>query len=429
MYLKETSYRAFWTTGKAFTKLVYSVLAVTLLALILCLTVSCLPDKTATAPEIQFVHGPRLGLITASTATIYWDTDKPSIGAIEWGSSRDYVHSLKGIDPTTAHRFTLTGLSPASTYYYRIKSGVNVSDGDKFSTAALPGMDFEFITMCDNRRRSLEAELIGVSEPFSRIIALSAATNAAFTIHGGDIFYGAGDYAAHKIQYSKFKEATHPLASRMPFLVVPGNHEMHPRSGEDVKFFDRLLLFNQQFAQPEVLEGYPGTCFSWDWGNSHFACLDSCHNYPDLEKGGMHYLSDEVINWLAKDLSEARDRKVRHICVVGHTNAFPREGHEDDHIGLGRYPEQLEKFWAVLAANNVDAYICGHVHASDDNIIKDGVLQWLNGDSGVVDEPDGGRGFNHWTLWKVSGDTVTAELINDLGVIKHTRVIHSAQPQ
>jgi len=39
------------------------------------------------------VHGPRLGLVTGTEATIYWDTDQAAIGQVKWGASTAYSNS------------------------------------------------------------------------------------------------------------------------------------------------------------------------------------------------------------------------------------------------------------------------------------------------------------------------------------------------
>ncbi len=62
-------------------------------------------------------------LNTSSSATITWTTSEPANGQIEYGtspysSSTPLVPSL-----TTAHSITISGLSAATTYYYRILSG------------------------------------------------------------------------------------------------------------------------------------------------------------------------------------------------------------------------------------------------------------------------------------------------------------------
>lgn len=383
----------------------------------------------ATSAEVKIIHGPRLGLVTANTATITWDTNEPGIGQIEWGTSEIYTSSAEKKTATTNHRFTLTNLSPATTYHYRIKTSTASSRNHTFLTAVSPGIDFTFISMADCRGETVKGDLKGLPKAFSRIIEHAASKNAGFAVFVGDMFYGSIELKEQKKLYHIFKTATDLLAVKIPFIVNPGNHEMSPPNKLLLPpQYDPLKLFNQEFAQPHVLKGYPGTVFSWDWGNSHFASVDTCYYNEKAKDHGMYYLSDKVIEWLEKDLKEAEERNARHIFVFGHTHAF-RPERSNWHVGyLGTYPGQRDKLWSVLAKYKVDAYICGHQHLFNDQFGRDGVVQWINGNSGCITQPKGGRGLNQWTLWKIQGNIATAELINDLGEIQYTRILHGSRP-
>src|SRR5205807_259603 len=61
--------------------------------------------------------------ITSSSATIAWSTDEPADSQVEYGTTTAYGSSTS-LDPTrvTSHSQTLSGLSPATTYHYRVKS-------------------------------------------------------------------------------------------------------------------------------------------------------------------------------------------------------------------------------------------------------------------------------------------------------------------
>ena len=90
---------------------------------------------------------------------------------------------------------------------------------------------------------------------------------------------------------------------------------------------------------------------------------------------------------------------------------------------LGNYTSQRDKLWQVLKTHQVDAYLCGHVHIFDDSFTVDGVVQWLDGNSGST-----GVGNGRWTLWSINGDAATATLLDESGNVTYTRVIQSSQP-
>lgn len=387
-------------------------------------------------------HGPRLGLVTSTAATIYWDTDQPGPGLIEWGTNKSYGSTKIEADATTAHRLTITGLSRATTYHYRVVTGAAHSPDHTFSTAVPPETAFTFISMADNRGQATDDDLNGLPKAFEDIVALSIAKQPSFVLHVGDIFHAHWDVL--DTLYSIFKQATDALAAETPFLISPGNHEMS-QNGTIPDGSDPLAVFNQQFAQPTgpdplnlITDHYPGSVFSFDWGNSHFVSVDNCRYdmTKTLPRFGMYQVSAAELSWLRNDLQTAQSRGVRHIFVMAHANAFMAQG--EGPTGMAIYASERDQLWQILVDYNVDAYITGHVHEFNDEWGQQSgtkwdnssVVHWMNGDSGsVFDSSDNPLpGQNHWTLWTVRGDTVTAELYNDFGNRVHTRVIQSSQP-
>lgn len=402
----------------------------------------CLCPASPSWGAVTITHGPRLGLITSTEATIYWDTDESEIGQVEWGTSGSYGSSKSEGGTTEAHRLTITGLAGATTYHYRVVTGSASSPDHTFSTAVPPDTQFTFISMADNRGQKTADDVKDLPKAFHDIVALTIAKKPSFVLHGGDIFHASWDVL--DTLYSNFKQATDALAANTPFLISPGNHEMS-QNGTIPDGSDPLAVFNQQFAQPTgpdplnlITAGYPGSVYSFDWGNSHFVSVDNCRYDTTKTKprSGMYQVSDAELSWLTHDLQTAQSRGVRHIFVMAHANAFMAPG--EGPTGMAIYESERDQLWQVLVDHNVDAYITGHVHEFNDEWgQKSGtkwdnssVVHWMNGDSGsVFDSSDNPLpGQNHWTLWTVRGDTVTAELYNDFGNRVYTRVIQSSQP-
>ncbi|MCX5814895.1 MAG: metallophosphoesterase [Proteobacteria bacterium] len=396
-----------------------------------------------TTPEnITIVHGPRIGLVTKTDATIYWDTDKPEIGEIKWGLTQNYTFSKLEDVSTNAHRLTITGLSPATAYHYQVVTGNAASPDYTFSTAVPPETPFTFVTMADNRGPTTADDVKGLPKAFIDIIKLAAAKKPSFAINAGDLFHANWPY--RETLYSNYKNATDVLAATTPFLISPGNHEML-MAGTIPAGQDPIVIFNQQFAQPTgpdplnlITAKYPGTVYSFDWGNSHFVSIDNCR-YDEADgppEYGMYRFGTAEQNWLKKDLQDAQARGVRHIFVLGHAQAFVKPG--DPAEGMVRHPADRDALWQILVDYNVDAYITGHIHSSNDQWGQvsgtkwDGksVIHWMNGDSGSVFDASGNPmpGQNHWTLWTVNGETVTADLYNDFGNKVYSRTFQGYQP-
>ncbi|MEI8189588.1 MAG: fibronectin type III domain-containing protein [candidate division NC10 bacterium] len=100
---------------------------------------------------VTITHGPRLGLVTSTEATIYWDTDESAAGQVDWGASESYGFTKSESEASKTHRLTITGLSLATTYHYRVVTGSASSPDYTISTAVSPETEFTFASMADNR--------------------------------------------------------------------------------------------------------------------------------------------------------------------------------------------------------------------------------------------------------------------------------------
>ncbi|MCK4718419.1 MAG: pre-peptidase C-terminal domain-containing protein [Thermoplasmata archaeon] len=70
---------------------------------------------------------PSIGAISATSitpygATITWTTDEASSSMVEYGTTTAYGSVASGSSGVTSHSVALTGLSPGTTYHYRVKS-------------------------------------------------------------------------------------------------------------------------------------------------------------------------------------------------------------------------------------------------------------------------------------------------------------------
>ena len=371
---------------------------------------------------VTISHGPRIGLVTQTTATIYWDTDTAALGSVKWGATTSYGSTLSETSSVTNHRLTITGLAAATTYHYKVSASTASSVDYTFTTAVPSGTDFTFISMADSRGSSATNDLAGLPQAFINIVSKAAAKNAGFALFGGDMFYGSSTQTTQASLYDVWKTATDPLAHNLSLLVAVGNHEMNEAASD----YSTITQFNQEFAQPQTNpSGYPGTVFSFDWGNSHFAIVDTCHvNTSTNCSGGtnncMYYMFDDMLTWLDSDLAAAQSRGVRHIFVMGHSHAYADSSWTLNY--MGNYPTQRDKFWSILVNRKVDAYLCGHIHDFNDALGQQGVVQWLNGNSGASTTN------NAYTLWNIHGDTATATLYDDSGNQVTQLVIQSSQP-
>ncbi len=68
------------------------------------------------------ISGVNAGNITDTSATITWTTDQPSDSTVNYGNSTALGSTLYSGNLTTNHLVNLTGLAPATLYYYEVSS-------------------------------------------------------------------------------------------------------------------------------------------------------------------------------------------------------------------------------------------------------------------------------------------------------------------
>ena len=93
------------------------------------------------APRI--LSGPVETAIQPTSVTIVWTTDVASTSVVEYGLTTAYGTTVSGPSSVTDHAVSLTGLTPATIYHYRVKSadsnGTTISGDRVFSSGSAAG--------------------------------------------------------------------------------------------------------------------------------------------------------------------------------------------------------------------------------------------------------------------------------------------------
>ncbi len=161
------------------------------------------------------------------------------------------------------HSVRFVGLSPATTYAYRVGDGDNWSEWHHFKTAATNAEPFSFIYFGDaqNNLRSM----------WSRVVrqAFRQAPQAAFLLHAGDLV----NSAQADEEWGQWFTAGSWVNAVMPNVAIPGNHEQFKREDGTRRLSHH---WRTQFELP--LNGPAGleeTCFTFVYHNTRFVALNS----------------------------------------------------------------------------------------------------------------------------------------------------------
>lgn len=437
-----------------------------------CQKIPCGPDT----PFVQLPNvrvGPFIDRVTATSAVVSFETDVPTSARVVLLDAGGVVARFDSAEALLRHEVELLGLKAAREYRY----WVLVQDGRGEAHEALEGAlrtpperpsRFKFAVMSDSRSgagapsSSYRGSNRAALEDLSRLIFQR---DADFVVFVGDLINGyTTEAGAYRHELEGFLESIQPVASRIPFYEVMGNHESLIEAWSSGLFNDRPGPINSQSvfagvvvnpadAPPPELDGGPGyeeTVYSFDHGHAHFAVVNtnywmrSNHERTDHPRFGLGvregYLTDGQLAWLDADLEAARARGQQHLFVFTHEPAFPAAGHLDDAMYWdGRFPEVLQRrdaFWRVLSRNRVVAAFFGDEHSYTRSLIgpevntdfDPAVWQLVTGGAGApyyaldpsapwIDAVRVFRPDHHFCELTVDGPRVQLRVINRMGVV------------
>jgi len=297
-------------------------------------------------------------LVEEKTGSQWKKADAPAFGRV----------AVAGIDAHRIYHSKLTGLTPGSTFTYRVlKNGTVVFTAD----AKAPKSDkqaYRFVAIGD----------IGAQSPDQKLLAVQIyKANPDVVVVPGDIVYNTGLISEYRTKfwniYNSDKETIEsaPIMRSIPFVASPGNHDIGNRDldryPQGLAYF---MFWNQPLNGPAGGEGsawvpalkgsdvnkkaftdaageaYPRMGnFSFNYGNAHWLYLDS-NPYVDW--------SDKTLtDWIKNDLASAKNATWR--FVVFHHPGFnsSREHFEE---------QQMRPLSPIFESGNVDVVINGHVH-------------------------------------------------------------------
>ncbi|XP_068668082.1 purple acid phosphatase 18-like [Aristolochia californica] len=158
----------------------------------------------------------------------------------------------------------------------------------------------------------------------------------------GDLSYA--DYRQHL--WDSFGNLVQPLASRRPWMVTEGNHEI-----ESIPLFkDGFEAYNARWKMPYEESGSGSNLYySFEVAGVHVIMLGS---YADHDKYSDQY------SWLKDDLSKVDRKKTPWLLALFHV---PWYNSNNAHQGEG--DDMMAAMEPLLYAAGVDIVFAGHVHA------------------------------------------------------------------
>lgn len=333
---------------------------------------------------------PYLGEVTRTTAVISWATHGAQVGQVRYSLDSSYNNVVTATcgaqDGEHWHSATLTGLTPGSTYHYRVYNAaddVTPWPDATFTTApevTAPG--FTFVVLGDSR--SADGSGSGPSHAALELAAALAKQHFDLALHTGDLVSSggicAGDDSAWRQYVRQYFDLYRDSLGRVPFYPSLGNHELN--SGDcGYRVYTALYHLPENAPAGDVEEYY-----SFDWGNAHFVALDTNQGYSP---------ASAQYAWLVHDLQASTQLwKFAFFHHPAYSSGY--------HSGTNEVHDWLTP---VFEAYGVDVVFSGHDHHYERTcpLRKDACTTTQAG--GVVYYVTGGAGA---PAYSASGDWFTA---------------------
>jgi acid phosphatase type 7 len=303
-----------------------------------CTTPCCVENAAPEQVHLSLASSDR------SLMGVSWVTLTGDASQVRYGLSVDNLDTV--VDGTSLtydkagwvgmiHRGVMTGLKEGTRYYYQVGAddgGSGWSEVFSFQTFA-PRREINFAVIADMAYDENSDDTV------AQMSKLVDDGKLDVVIHSGDISYADG-YMPH---FDAFMNKVQPIASRIPYMVTPGNHE----------FGYLFAAYKARFFMPGVIDeggSGDGMYYDWTYGKIHFSALntESAIDTP--------MFSHEEKVWAKKDLSLI-NRKT-HPWSIAHFHR-PLYCAKDDDCGKMLMKQGLED---LLVDSKVDIVLVGHEH-------------------------------------------------------------------
>ena len=229
------------------------------------------------AADPTVAGGPYVINVTSKTATIAWLVSDNEV----------IVHPPGGAAVLKSPAFhvgktTLTGLTPNTRYEYDVPDAPDQKAS--FKTAPAGSVPFHFVAYGDNRTRPAVHQQV--------VDAIVAHGVPDFVVQTGDLVADGDD----SLLWTTFFSIEKNLLRQTAIFPALGNHEHNSR-----RFYE---LFDHE-------KGY----YSFDWGNAHFAVINSdIANVSKIASVRTAYWEEET-HWLEEDLKAHQTADYRFVTA------------------------------------------------------------------------------------------------------------------
>jgi 3',5'-cyclic AMP phosphodiesterase CpdA len=316
-----------------------------------------------------------------NSVTINWNTVSQESTIVAYGvtSSLEDTARLAGL--YYYHHIQLTGLLPATEYFYQV---VPWGDMKQFTTFPAQADSFTFIAFGNTRSDSVAHQ---------SVINRMAVCEFDFFMHSGDLVNDGGNTS----DWRKFFNIEDTLLQSKHILPTIGDHE------------SPYWPYDTLFSLPDSEEYY-----SVNYGNAHFIMLNTEMDLYGAQR-----------DWLINDLTAASsDTLIDWIFVNLHRSPYSSGNH-------GSQMDVRNAWCPLFEEYGVDIVFCGHDHDYERTLKISGVVYIVTGGGGAPLYNVGSSGWTaysemtyHFCLIRIMGTKLILKPIKPDGVVFDSLILH-----
>ncbi|MBK9259239.1 MAG: metallophosphoesterase [Polyangiaceae bacterium] len=337
------------------------------------------PDPAHAA---SITKGPYLQALGQKAVTIKLEVSMPETVTIDVTGPANFKATRSSESAKRFHSVRIDGLSPGTTYDYKVTASGTESASASFTTAPAENKPFKFVVYGDNRSDA---------STHAAIVRMIEKAPADFLVHTGDMVQ-TGDNASEWQEFFQIENKL--LASRCIFVAV-GNHELTtPDPTGQVTFLRYFASVEDDGRERPHLYG------SFRWANTRFFMLNAMDTWTGDER-----------EWLKSELASAMNEPgLVHRIVVLHHGPFS-SGRHGNNVRLHR-----NGIVDILRDHKVSLVLAGHDHLYDRGEGQ-GIKYIVSGGAGAplysrgkgTPETQKFESVNHYLEVAVDGDTVSID--------------------
>jgi hypothetical protein len=357
-------------------------------------------------PTASVTRGPYLQTGTPTSVVVKWRTNVATDSRVRYGASAASLTSEVGSSTsTTEHEVTLSGLLPATTYYYSVGTSTGALTGGDgatfFVTSPQTGVSTpsRVWVLGDSGTANSNAQAVR-----NAYYAFTGATHTNLWLMLGDNAYDTGTDANY--QAAVFDMYPEMLRKSVLWSTI-GNHDTAQSTNPppSLPYFSIFTLPTNGEAGGTAsgTERY----YSFDYGDVHYICLDSMTS--DRSPTG------PMLTWLRNDLASTNSKW---IVAFWHHPPYTKGSHNSD--TETQLVEMRQNALPILEEGGVDLVLTGHSHSYERSFLIDGhygssttftASMKKDGGSGREDgtgayvKPTDGNGANEGAVYAVAGSS------------------------